>query len=110
VLKKNLELHPDAPVRNPDDFSGCHNRFSGFGKHEGHGYFLAGEQGPAGFNKSAAGAYILDGCFKVGIQCPANGNDLLEFIEPFPRIPPSIKTLYSFILQAIIFHLEAPQL
>jgi hypothetical protein len=92
--KKNLESDPHTPVGNPDYFSGRHNRLPGFGKHECHGYFLSREQGPAGFDKNAAGAHILDRRLKVGIQGPANGNDRLEFVESFPRIPPSIKTLY----------------
>jgi hypothetical protein len=107
-FKKNLEFYPDTPVTNSDDFSGCHNRFPGAGKDERHGYFLSGEQGPAGLDKNPAGAYILNKCFEVAIHGAANGNDRLDFVECFPCIPSSFKILLRCNLGGIISHIKSP--
>jgi hypothetical protein len=91
LFEKNLEFYPDAPIANPDNFSGCHNGFAGSGEYECHCYLLPGDQGPAGPDKSPAGTYVLNKSFKVGIHRPANGNNRLDFVEPFPGILPCFK-------------------
>jgi len=93
AFKKNFEFYPDTPIRNSDDFSGCHNGFLGSGEYECHRYFLSGNKGPAGFDKSPAGTHILNKSIKVAIYCPAKGDNRLDFVEPLPCIPPSFKII-----------------
>ena len=96
LFKKNLEFYPNTAIRDSDDFSGCHNRFVGSGEYECHCYFLSGKQGPAGLDKNPAGTDVLNKCFKVRIHRLANGNNRLDFVEPFPCVPPCFKIRYLF--------------
>ena len=66
-MEEDSEFDSDAFGRDSDDFTGNEMRFSGGGKCDFHGDFLADCKSMTGSNKRTIGADIADRCHEITI-------------------------------------------